>query len=303
MKEKSLSRQIAEKVIFTVFEILNKETEGLPKREILNRIRETVSFDEYANEFLEKSGTTRWETILNFYSINCTKAGFLIKESGTWYLTEEGKAAMNLGAEGLLQKIIEKYNEWKPSVEKEKDLIVADNTSDIELEYDLQAQASFLEGYRTKALVAIEGFVRKMNPYVFQNLVAALLRAMGYHIAEVAKEGKDGGIDIIAYTDPLGVKVPRIIVQVKRYQGTKITAPDIQQLLGTLKRNSDVGIFVTSSSFTSEAKKEARNAGKHVELIDFGKFIELLVKYYNNLSIEDKKLLPLCPIYFLGTNE
>ena len=43
-----------------------------------------------------------------------------------------------------------------------------------------------------------------MPPYQFQDLVAALLRAMGYHVAWVAPPGKDGGTDIVAYTDPLG---------------------------------------------------------------------------------------------------
>lgn len=38
---------------------------------------------------------------------------------------------------------------------------------------------------------------------------------MGYYIQSVAPRGKDGGIDIVAYTDPLGAKIPRIKVQVK----------------------------------------------------------------------------------------
>src|SRR5581483_1369220 len=35
-------------------------------------------------------------------------------------------------------------------------------------------------------------------------LVAALLRAMGYHVSWVAPPGPDRGVDIIARTDPLG---------------------------------------------------------------------------------------------------
>jgi len=82
-------------------------------------------------------------------------------------------------------------------------------------------------------------------------MVAVLLNAMGYHIAHISPKGRDGGIDIIAYTDPLGVKSPRIIIQVKHKPETKISSDDIQRLAGTMKRNTDVGLFVTSGGFSS----------------------------------------------------
>lgn len=50
----------------------------------------------------------------------------------------------------------------------------------------------------------IEQYLRAMNPYDLQELVASLLRAMGYHVSWIAPPGKDGGIDILAWSDPLG---------------------------------------------------------------------------------------------------
>lgn len=41
---------------------------------------------------------------------------------------------------------------------------------------------------------------------------------MGYHVAGVAPPGKDGGLGILAFSDPLGTRPPRIKVQVKRQQ-------------------------------------------------------------------------------------
>lgn len=52
--------------------------------------------------------------------------------------------------------------------------------------------------------------LKQMDPYDFQDLVADLLRAMGYHVSWVAPPGKDAGVDIIAHTDPLGANPPRI---------------------------------------------------------------------------------------------
>lgn len=301
-EETSKSKLIAQKVIYAVFEILKKESEGLPKKELLSKVAPIFHSDGYANAFLEKSGARRWETILNFYSINCTKAGFLLKESGVWILTQEGEEAMKQGAEKLLQTIRQKYKEWQPTVEKTSNNTEAE-VEEPNAETNPQVQLAFLETFKDKALEGINTFIRTKNPYEFQDLVATLLKAMGYYIAKVAKKGKDGGIDIIAYKDPLGIETPRIIVQVKHYDTNKVSAPEVQQLAGVLKRSTDIGIFVTSSSFSSDAEKEAHNNTKHIELIDFNRFVELWRAHYNNLSLEDRKLLPLQPIYFLGTNE
>jgi restriction system protein len=58
----------------------------------------------------------------------------------------------------------------------------------------------------------IAKYLQNMNPYELQKLVASLLRAMGYHVSWVAPPGKDGGVDIIAWNDPLGTRPPRIKV-------------------------------------------------------------------------------------------
>ena len=52
-----------------------------------------------------------------------------------------------------------------------------------------------------------------MDAYDFQKLVADLLKAIGYHVSWIAPPGKDGGVDILAYTDALGTQGPRIKVQ------------------------------------------------------------------------------------------
>jgi hypothetical protein len=79
---------------------------------------------------------------------------------------------------------------------------------------------------------------------------------MGYHIAWVSPPGPDKGIDIIAHTDPLGIKGPRIKVQVKRTT-EKTTIDGIRSLLALLG-DGDVGLFVATGGFTRGAEDEAR---------------------------------------------
>lgn len=298
---KSKSKKIAEKTIFATLNILKKNGGEMRGKEVVDNIRETVEFDEYEKHRYEKTGYIRWESILHFYTIDCMKAGFLRKNKGMWILTEEGEDAIKLGPEKLLSTATKIYREWDAKRKKEKD----EDDDDIEeIKSDKgQAQKARLSQYEENANSGLRNFIISKNPYEFQDLVAGLLDAMGYHISDIAQRGPDGGIDIIAYTDPLGTKQPRIIVQVKHRPNDSIASDEIQKLSGTLKRNTDVGIFVTSGQFSKPAIKEARNSREHIELIDFSRFISLWVEYYNELTDEQKNMLPLHTVYFLGSND
>lgn len=291
----SKSKAVAQKTIYAAFKILKEAGGEMNGSDVIDKIRKTVSFTDWEKERYEKTGYIRWESILHFYTIDCVKAGFLRKNKGVWYLTEEGEKALELGAEKLLNKAQVAYREWKSAQEQNKDK---------ELEgSETQSQQALIDKYEEEALDGIRNHLYLKNPYEFQDMVAALLRAMGYYTPHVAARGKDGGTDIIAYGDPLGTKEPRIKVQVKHRPDSSIPVDDIRQLIGLLSRSGDVGLFVTSGRFTSEAEKAARESHKHIELINFQRFITLWQENYPNFSDETKNMLPLQTIYFLGTNE
>ena len=100
----------------------------------------------------------------------------------------------------------------------------------------------------------------------------------------------------------LGTRQPRIIVQVKHKPEAAISSDEIQKLAGTLKRNGDVGIFVTSGRFSKPSKKENVHSREHIELIDFDRIIELWQEYYLKMNDTQKAMLPLKPIYYLAPN-
>ncbi len=153
------------------------------------------------------------------------------------------------------------------------------------------------------ALTIIENYINKKNPYEFQDCVAALLKGMGYYTPFIAPKGKDGGIDVLAYRDPLGTESPRIRVQVKHRKTSPATVQEVRQLMGLLQKGDNVGIFVSTGGFTSAAKGEARHAPVHVELVDLPRFISLWQDFYHKLTDEDKSLLPLTTIFFLADYE
>lgn len=152
------------------------------------------------------------------------------------------------------------------------------------------------------ALDGLEKFIDSKNPYEFQFLVAALLRGMGYYTPFIAPKGKDGGVDVIAYRDPLGSESPRIQVQIK-HRESSATVQEVRQLMGLLQKEGNVGIFVSTGGFSPDARAAARTSHVHVELIGLHRFIELWQEFYQKLSDADKSLLPLRPVYFLATDE
>ena len=124
---------------------------------------------------------------------------------------------------------------------------------------------------------------------------------MGYHTPFIAPKGRDGGVDIEAYSDPLGTVAPRIIVQVKQ-QKDKVSVQKLRELAGLLRREGDIGLFVSTGGFTTDAASEARSSSRHIEIMDMKRFIELWKTHYSAMSEEDKSLLPLREIMFLAPN-
>ena len=298
--ELSATRKLGASLMFAAMNILKEKGGQLSGREVIAEIQKRLTLSDWAKETYEKSGYTRWKSILHFFSIDLIKAQFLVKKKGVWYITQEGEEAIKLGERGLLDASLEAYRKWRdetPKSPKEKVIEVEDISTDEGQLENQQQQEATLQQMEELANEGLKQRVNSLNPYEFQDLVAALLRAMGYFTPFVAPKGKDGGVDVIAYQDPLGVKSPRIKVQVK-HRESSASVDELRQLMGLLQRDGDVGIFVSSGGFTSDSKTTARSSQVHVELIDLDRLIVLWQEFYGKLDDEDRNLLRLKPIYF-----
>jgi restriction system protein len=301
-KEVSPSKAVGIKTIYELFKILKEEGGQLPRKEVIDKVSQRVKFTDWEKAILEKTGNIRWRSILHFYSIDCIKAGYLRKTKGIWYLTPEGEHAFKKYEPlQLLESATLAYRKWKADnkVELKEE---AEEVSDLANTAD-QIQKANLDQLEEQAIGGIKDYIIQKNPYEFQDIVAALLRAMGYHTPFISPKGKDGGIDIIAYQDPLGIRTPRIKVQIKHYPENPIAADTIRSLKGLINSGEEVGLFVTSGRFSNEAERFAREANVHIKLINGEDFISLWQEFYNKMPDEDKSLLPLQSIYFLGSND
>ena len=136
---------------------------------------------------------------------------------------------------------------------------------------------------------------RNLKGYALEEFVADLLSAMGYRTT-VSQHGGDSGIDITAYKDELP---PRILVQVKSQDGD-IKETTIQSLKGAM-REGDYGLFVTLSNYTKKAQKYL-DSTPVIRGINGKELVELILKYYDNLSEKYRKMIPLKMVYIPVSN-
>ena len=131
---------------------------------------------------------------------------------------------------------------------------------------------------------------KKLKGYDLEEFIADLLQAMGYRTT-VSPHGGDSGIDITAYKDELP---PRILVQVKSGDGN-IKETTIQSLKGAM-REGDYGLFVTLADYTKNARKYLEGV-PIIKGINGTELVDLILKYYDDLSDKYQKMIPLKMVY------
>jgi restriction system protein len=293
----SRTKACATKTLYAVMKEMIRRGGSIPAKEIYPWVNDHVELTAWEKEPAGKMGYIRWTNSFQFYSIDYQKAGFIIKKNGTWYITPEGEKALKKNPEEVMNIANAAYHEWRRL--NPKDDNPTEEPTDETVEKDNAVNLDLLE---SDARDGIRKYIISKSPYEFQDLVAALLRAMGYHTPFVAPKGKDGGIDIIAYLDPLGAQTPRIKVQVKHKPETAIGASDVRALSGVLK-TGDIALFVTSGIYSTDARNAASGNDKCIRLLYGDDFIEMWQEYYDKMSDDDKNMLPLKRISFLGNND
>ena len=291
------TKATATKTLYAVMKEISRRGGSMPAKELYPFVEANVKLTDWELEPAGKNKYIRWTNSFQFYSINYAKAGLIVKQKGMWYLTPEGEAALKLSPEEVMEKGEVAYREWRklnPREDKRDE-----EPTDENAERDRAEELNLLE---SDAREGIRQFIIAKSPYEFQDMVAALLRAMGYHTPFIAPKGKDGGIDIIAYLDPLGAQTPRIKVQVKHKPDTAIGASEVRALSGILKAG-DIALFVTSGTYSADARNAASGNDKFIRLIDGNDFIDMWQEYYDKMTDDDKNMLPLKRIAFLGNNE
>jgi restriction system protein len=145
----------------------------------------------------------------------------------------------------------------------------------------------------------IKDMVVKLDWKAMQELIAGLLRAMGYR-TRVSPEGADRGKDIVASPDGLGFEDPRIVVEVKHRPKESMGGPAVRSFLGG-RQTGEKGLYVSTGGFTKDARYEAERANVPLTLLTLDEVVDLLIENYDRLDDSSRILIPLRRFYWPTT--
>jgi restriction system protein len=192
-----VTRQRVGKLMRTLLEVLLESPEGVQASMALAEVEKRVPPTDYENGSYP-SGGRRYEKIVRFATVDLVKAGWMLKDKGIWSATDVGREAfaqLTDPAE-FYKRAVQLYYEWKAS---QPDGELADEAKP---EAIAPTASQTFEEAEERAWAEIWDYLQRIDPYELQRLVAGLLEAMGYHVSWIAPPGKDGGMDVLAWTDP-----------------------------------------------------------------------------------------------------
>jgi restriction system protein len=275
----------AGELLRSIFEILWDKPDGLTAREVLSRIPLVTKLTEDELSLSSNSNTPRYEKIVRITSIPITQIGWLAKdEKGLWRITQDGYDTCSrfTNVQEFYQEALRLYNEQRRAI--------PENVMTLEI-----AQEA--------AWAQIKKHLYNLSPNDLQVMLAELLRVMEYYPSWMAPlEKQRGKISLVAYTDPIGVKGQRILVQII-HKGQAVTLEGIKSFASILAPN-DFGMVVSMGGFTNEATQElSLNNFQKITALDAAAFFNLWETHYNKSSEESHRLLPLKAVNFLATSE
>jgi restriction system protein len=139
--------------------------------------------------------------------------------------------------------------------------------------------------------------VQAMSPASFEKLCQRVLRESGFTRVEVTGRSGDGGIDGIGVLR-IALLSFHVFFQCKRYKGT-VGAAAIRDFRGAMVGRTDKGLFITTGSFTPDAKREATRDGAPVlDLIDGEALCAILKDLSLGVSTRQVEEVSIDPSWF-----
>jgi restriction system protein len=258
-------------------------------REAYRRVADRLGLTDEDRQELIPSGTQRLlDNRTGWAKTYLLKAGLLESPRRAFIrITARGRQALG-GTDRIDSRYLRQFPEFLEFLRGEEDkeengppAKVPDVTPSGETTPEELIQSGFRQIQTALASDLLER-VKAATPAFFERLVVQLLVAMGYG-GSIEDAGKalgrpgDEGIDGIIKEDRLGLDV--IYLQAKRWDKT-IGRPDIQQFAGALQgQRARKGVFITTSSFSADARQYAERIDTRIILIDGTELARLMIAH------------------------
>ena len=237
--------------------------------ELEDRVASLLKLSEEDIATLHKGNRTRLSYNLAWARTYLKKFGLLDNSSrGVWSLTPKGQQTDRVDLSEVKRFVVARDREER---------LAADDESEDVIEFDEVT-------WEDDALDAI----KSMSAESFERLCQRLLRESGFIQVEITGRSGDGGIDGRGV-----VKLGQIIsfhvhFQCKRYKDS-ISSPLIRDFRGAMVGRADKGIFITTGSFTRDARQEAlRDGAPPLDLVDGDDLVKMLKTFRLGVSVREK---------------
>ena len=216
---------------------------------------------------------------------------------GYFQITDEGKKVIQNAPPTINNKYLRQYPTFRDFERRSKKEPQGENggeTNDPTLT-PLEVAESAHESLRNELAADLLSKLKESSPSFFEQIVVDLLVQMGYggsrhDAAKAVGRSGDGGIDGIIKEDKLGLDV--VYIQAKRWDANTVGRPAIQQFAGALlAQKASKGIFITTSSFSDDAKKYASQISTRIILIDGDQLTKLMIEH--DVGVSTVSLYPV----------
>jgi restriction system protein len=210
-------------------------------------------------------------------------------------ITERGKGVLAENPEKLSMKFLERFPEYQAFKNRTRikrpddgrqivrtDVATAVQTPKEAIEYNYQR---LRDAVAQELLLTIKG----QSPAFFEGLVVELLVRMGYggsiqDAGQAIGRSGDEGIDGIIKEDKLGLDT--IYIQAKRWDRS-VGRPEVQQFAGALAgQRARKGVFITTASFTPDARNYVAGIDSKIVLIDGEQLAQLMIDHNVGVTID-----------------
>lgn len=297
-----------DKFIEPLLRLLAQHPEGLPARDCHEHLASVLGLTDADREALLPSGAQEiYKNRAGWAHDRLKRAGLSSSpKRGFWKLTDQGRAYVganpgpfsestrrDLAVAHLSVRLRKADHELPDTPGAEPDTGERDFISPEE------RLGGALSELRESAQAELLELLGTVSPTFFESIVLDLLHRMGYgasrsDLQRIGGSG-DGGIDGIISLDRLGLE--KVYVQAKRWQQS-VGRPEVQAFYGALAgQKARKGVFITTSSFTSQATEFAKSVDGIV-LIDGRRLADLMIDHELGVSSRTIKVPRIDSDYF-----
>lgn len=254
---------------------------GTPS-EIIDLAIDKLGISEKEQQATIKNGESKIRNQAQWARLYLAKSGYIsASQRGVWALTKKGldEALTEDKAMEIIREQRRIYRiSQKASIKTDKPKQDSENQPNLFHEEDLLS------------------VLLQLPPDGFERVCQRLLREAGFQEVKVTGKSSDGGIDGYGILEVNPFVSFNVLFQSKRYKGA-VSASQVRDFRGAMQGRADKGIIITTGSFTSDAKKEARRDGAPpIELVDGDKLVEMFEKL--NLGVIPKTVYQVDEEFF-----